>query len=107
MTYVRMTTLQADPSKVEAGIRFAREQALAILRQQPGFEGLQFLVDRASGKMVAVVQWESEATARAADRPLTESRGQVAELVGAATPTVELFELVLHEGATHTTPAPV
>src|SRR5215211_4336040 len=73
MTYVRMTTLQCDPSKLEEGIRFAREQSPAILRAQPGFEGMRLLVDRASGKMVAVVQWESEATAQASDRPVSES----------------------------------
>jgi hypothetical protein len=97
MTYVRLTTFQADPSKVEAGIRVIREQSLAIVRQQPGFEGVRLLVDRASGKMVAAVLWANEAAARASDSALSPSRGQVAQVVGAPTPTVETFEMVINE----------
>ena len=69
MTYVRMTTFQADPSKLEEGIRFGREQALATLRQQPGFEGTRVLVDRTSGKTISVTLWASEAAARGREHP--------------------------------------
>ena len=99
MTYVRMTTLQADPSKLEEGIRFAREQALATLRQQPGFEGTRLLVDRASGKTISVTLWASEAAARAAESTLSQTRTEAAQLTGATTPTTEIFEMVLNESA--------
>ena len=99
MTYVRMTTLQADPSKLEEGIRFGREQALATLRQQPGFEGTRLLVDRTSGKMISVTLWASEEAARAAESTLNQARTQAAQLVGAATPTTEIFEMVVNENA--------
>ncbi len=46
MTYVRMTTLQADPSKLEDGIRFFHEESMVTVRQQRGFEGARLLVDR-------------------------------------------------------------
>ena len=99
MTYVRMTTFQADPSKVEAGIRFAREQGLAPIRQQPGFQGARMLVDRQSGKSIGVTLWESEAAAQAAERTLNQSRSQSAQSLGAASPTTELFEMVINENA--------
>ncbi len=99
MTYARMTTLQADPSKLEEGIRFGREQALATLRQQPGFEGTRLLVDRTSGKTISVTLWASEAAARAAESTLSQTRTQATQLVGAATPTTEIFEMVLNENA--------
>ena len=99
MTYVRMTTLQADPSKLEEGIRFGREQGLATMRQQPGFEGARLLVDRTSGKTISVTLWASEEAARAAESTLSQTRTQAAQLVGATTPTTEIFEMVLNENA--------
>ncbi len=99
MTYVRMTTYQTDPRKLEDGIRFAREQALAANRQQPGFQGARLLVDRRSGKTVAVTLWENEAAARAAESTLSQTRAQAAQLVGATHPITEIFEMVLNENA--------
>ena len=99
MTYVRMTTLQADPSKVEEGIRFAHEQVLATMREQPGFEGMQLLIDRTSGKVISLNQWESEAAAQAADSALSQPRAQAAQMTGATAPTTELFELAVNESA--------
>ena len=99
MTYVRMTTLQADPSKLEEGIRFAREQALTTLRQQPGFEGLRVLADRTSGKTISVTLWASEEAARVIGSTLSQTGTQAAQLVGAATPTSEIFEMVVNENA--------
>jgi hypothetical protein len=100
MTYIRLTTLQADPSKVEDGIRWHREQGLAIVRQQPGFEGLRLLVDRTSGKMIGVTLWADGAAPPAADSPIAHARGQIAQVVGAPAPTVETFEMVINESVT-------
>ena len=99
MTYVRISTLQADPSKVEEVTRYHREQALATLRQQPGFEESQLLVDRTSGKIISVTLWASEAAARAGDKTLSQSRAEAAALSGAPTPTSEVFEMVVNENA--------
>lgn len=84
MTYARLATYQADPSKLEDSIRFAREQGIAIFRQQPGFQGVLLLVDRQSGKTIGVTLWESEAAqAAAAAGAVSQSRDQFAErLVG-------------------------
>ena len=97
MTFVRLSTLQANPGKVEEVIRFNREQVLATLRQQPGFEEFRLLVDRTSGKMISVTLWESEAAVRAGESTLSQSRTQAAQLFGAPTPTSEVFEMVIDE----------
>jgi heme-degrading monooxygenase HmoA len=99
MTYARLTTLQADPSKVEEVNRFYREQALATLRQQPGFEESRLLVDRTSGTIISVTLWASEAAARAADSTLSQTRTEAAQLSGAPTPTTEVFEMIANEKA--------
>lgn|SRR5687767_10327030 len=99
MTYTRLTTLQADPSKLEDGIRFFREQAITTARQQRGFQGARLLVDRQSGKAVAVTLWESEEAARAAEGAMNQSRTQGAQMLGATNPTTELLEMVVNENA--------
>jgi hypothetical protein len=99
MTYVRLVTTQGDPSKVEEAVRFFREQALVTMRQQPGFQEAQLLVDRRSGKLISVSRYENEATARAADSSLSQTRTQGAQLIGASSQTAEVFELVVNETA--------
>jgi heme-degrading monooxygenase HmoA len=99
MTFTRMTTLQADPSKLEEGIRFFREQSVATARQQRGFQGARLLVNRQSGKVMAVTLWESEEAARAAESAMNQSRTQGAQLVGATNPTTEVMEMVVNESA--------
>jgi heme-degrading monooxygenase HmoA len=99
MTYVRMTTLQPDPSKVEELLRFNREHAAAAIRQQPGYEGQRLLVDRSSGTLISVTLWASEAAARAGDTTLSQPRTQAVQLSGAPTPTTDIFEMVSSENA--------
>lgn len=99
MTYTRLTTLQADPSKLEDGIRFFREQAITTARQQRGFQGARLLVDRQSGKAIAVTLWESEEAARAAESAMNQSRTQGAQMLGATNPTTELLEMIVNENA--------
>jgi hypothetical protein len=46
MTYARLTTLQADPTKLDEGARYFREWVTTTGRQQQGFQGARLLVDR-------------------------------------------------------------
>jgi hypothetical protein len=63
MTYARLSTFQADPGKLEDGIRFFREQAIPDARKLQDFQGARLLVDRQSGKVQTVTIWESESAA--------------------------------------------
>jgi heme-degrading monooxygenase HmoA len=99
MTYARLTTLQADPGKIDDGIRFFREFAVTDARKLQGFQGARLLVDRQSGKVQAVTLWESESAAQASAEAVSQSRGQLISSLGATNPTVELFELAVNESA--------
>lgn len=99
MTYVRMTTYEGDPSKLEETIRFVREQGMTPVRQLTGYQGTRFMVDRQSGKVVGVTLWENEEAARAMGDNLTPARTQFQQLLGAAGQTNEIFELVINENA--------
>jgi heme-degrading monooxygenase HmoA len=99
MTFARLTTLQADPGKLDEGIRFFREFAVSDARKLQGFQGARLLVDRQSGKVQTVTLWESESAAQASADAVTESRAQLLSTLGAANSTVELFELAVNESA--------
>ncbi len=93
--HARVTTLQADPNKLEDGIRLFRDQVVPVARQQRGFEGARLLVNRSSGKVQAVTLWESAETAQAADAAMNQQRSQGAQTLGAAAPTTEVFEMAV------------
>ncbi|MHB8575620.1 MAG: hypothetical protein ACYDCQ_09840 [Dehalococcoidia bacterium] len=93
--HARVTTLQADSTKLEDGIRFFRDQSVPVARQQRGFKGARLLVDRRSGKVQAVTLWESAAAAQAAEAAMNQQRSQGAQTLGAATPTTDVFEVAV------------
>ncbi len=99
MTYARMTTLQLDPSKVEDGIRYFRDQTLATARQQRGFQGARLLVDRRAGKAYAVTLWESEAAVQAAAEAMDQNRARGVQTLGPTRVTTEVLEVVVNESA--------
>jgi hypothetical protein len=88
---------QGDPSKLDEGIRFVRDQGLPPIRQQPGYQGARMLVDRQSGKTIGFTLWENEAAARAVESTLIRARAQTAQLVGSALNPSEIFEMVIDE----------
>ena len=99
MTYARLTTVQADPSKLDEGARYFREQSIPLAREQQGFQGGRLLVDRRSGKVQIVTLWESESAAQASADAVAQSRAQLVSALGATNPTVELLEMVVNESA--------
>ncbi len=95
--HARQTTLQADPSKIEDGLRFFRERALPTLRQA-GARGVRFLADRQSGRVLVVSLWESAEAAQAAEATIQPVRAEGAQVLGATgAPTTEVLEVLLLE----------
>lgn len=58
--FARVTTLEASPEHLDEMNREGAEHILPALRMQEGFSGGLTLVDRPSGKVIAVTFWESE-----------------------------------------------
>ena len=63
--FARMTTLQAKPENVEEVVEAFRQDVLPAARGRAGYQGGHFLIDRASGKIIAVSLWADEAAMRA------------------------------------------
>jgi heme-degrading monooxygenase HmoA len=97
MMYARSTTLTAQPSAIDEGITYLREQTMPALLAIEGCVGLSLLVDRESGRCIATSSWESEQAMRASEATVGPIRGDASERFGGSVERVEEWEIaVLH-----------
>ena len=80
--YARSTTIQAQPSSIDAGIAHMRDSVMPALEGIDGCVGLSLLVDRTSGRCIATSSWESEEAMRASEESIRPIRDRAAELFG-------------------------
>lgn len=66
--FARMTTIKGEPDNIDTGIQQFRERT-AHSHELEGFKGFYLLVERKSGKMVAITLWETEAAMQASSAP--------------------------------------
>lgn len=93
--YVRATTINADPARIDEGIDFVREHVVPAVESLPQSLGLTMMVDRISGATTVTTAWETEAARSGADALLTSLRGKAMRIMGTGTPVTELFELAV------------
>ena len=82
----------ADPEKRERAIQTIRETVIPMLRKYDGFAGYIALYDKENRRAKAVLLWESEETAEAAELELAERRRQVAGGIGLTVESADLYE---------------
>ncbi|OBI56365.1 antibiotic biosynthesis monooxygenase [Mycobacterium sp. E796] len=90
--YARSTTIQAQPSSIDAGIAHVRDEVMPGLQAMAGCIGVSLLVDRESGRCIATSAWESEDAMRASGDQVTPIRDRAAEMFG-GTANVEQWEI--------------
>ena len=94
--YARSTTIQAQPSSIDAGIAHVRDVVMPALESVDGCLGMSLLVDRGSGRCIVTSSWENEQAMRASAREVRPVRDQAAQTFGGS-PTVDEWEIaVLH-----------
>lgn len=94
--YARSSTIEAQPSSIDAGIAHLRDVVMPALREIDGCVGLSLLVDRQSGRCIATSSWETEQAMRASAEQIRPVRDRAAEAFGGS-PTVDEWEIaVLH-----------
>lgn len=98
IVYARSTTIQAQPSSIEAGVAHIREEVMPALHEVDGCAGLSLLVDRQSGRCIITTSWETEDAMRASEERVRSIRDRAAdEFGGIGNPMVEEWEIaVLH-----------
>jgi hypothetical protein len=91
--YARLISFSgADPEKRERAIQTIRETVIPMLRQYDGFSGYIGLYDKQNRRAKAILLWQSEETAEAAEQELVERRRQLASGVGLTVESADLYE---------------
>ena len=96
--YARSTTIQAQPSSIDAGVAHIRDVVMPRLQEVDGCVGLSLLADRQTGRCIVTSAWETEDAMRDSAEPTRSVRDQAAREFGTiGSPTVEEWEIaVLH-----------
>jgi heme-degrading monooxygenase HmoA len=96
LVYARSTTIEAQPSSIDAGIAHVRDVVMPALEKVDGCLGMSLLVDRASGRCIATSSWETQEAMHAGAERIRPVRDQAAQAFGGS-PTVDEWEIaVLH-----------
>jgi hypothetical protein len=91
--YARSTTVIGDPSRIDDGIAFVRDELWPAIRDMDGCRGISLLVDRLSGRCIATTSWETEDALAASRRPVLPLRDRGVATFGAKPPVVEEWEI--------------
>src|SRR4029077_1052236 len=94
--YARSTTIQGQPSAIDAGIAHTRDSAMPALEGIDGCVGLSLLVDRTSGRCIVTTAWESEDAMRASEESIRRIRDRAAELLGGSRQVEEWEVAAMH-----------
>jgi len=94
--YARVTISKIKPGKFDEAIAIYRDSVVPAAKQQKGCKGLFDLGDRATGKGMSIVLWDTEA-----DMKASEASGFYQQQVGkfkdlfAEPPVLEHYEVVV------------
>jgi hypothetical protein len=94
--HARVTALSGTPGEVDAGISNFRDNVVPYTKEAG--RGAILLVDRQSGKALAITLWENEEAMLASEERANTLRADAAQELGATQqPTVERYEVAVFE----------
>ena len=94
--YARSTTIQGQPSSIDAGIGHTRDSVMPALEGIDGCVGLSLLVDRQSGRCIVTSSWESEEAMHASEDAVRPIRDRAVELLGGSRQVEEWEIAAMH-----------
>jgi len=95
--HARVTMIAGSADQAEQGIANFRDNVVPAIKEMGGHGGV-LLIDRESGKAMAITLWEDEASMRASEESANELRRTASEEMGAAQqPSVERYEVAVFE----------
>jgi quinol monooxygenase YgiN len=95
--YARSTTMQAQPSSIDAGIAQVRDEIMPTVTAMDGCVGMSLLVNRESGHCIVTTAWETEEAMDASAERASQLRDQAAGTFEGTIDKVEGWEIaVLH-----------
>ena len=93
--FAQLTHLQGSPDKIAGTIKCYYADTITAAGEQPGFSGGYLLADRASGRLVVVSTWASEADLRSAESGLAPAIARLMQAAGVEDqPAAERFDVI-------------
>ena len=68
--FARCTTMQFKLAFIDQAVEILKNSIVPAAQSQKGFKGLNFYLDRKTGKAVSIAIWESEEDAKANEKNL-------------------------------------
>jgi heme-degrading monooxygenase HmoA len=94
--FSRVNTIEGKPERVDEVARYFRDQVIPAFKKMQGFKNAYFLVDRKTGRVVAITMWETEKDMQSSTAGVSPFRSQAVKIAGAAqTPKVEIYEVAV------------
>ena len=92
--WARVTTIEGPPDQADIAVKLVEESVIPTAKQWQGFSGGWWLLDRDSGRMMAVTLWDSQETLNASAEAATSLRTDTTEELGGQIASVESYEVV-------------
>ncbi|WP_308426140.1 hypothetical protein [Nocardia rhizosphaerihabitans] len=97
LVYARSSTIAAQPSSIDGGLAYLRNEVMPNLPELEGWVGLSLMVDRSTGRCIATTAWESEDALHASSRRVQPLREGLAQALHGPVEKVEEWEVaVMH-----------
>jgi heme-degrading monooxygenase HmoA len=95
--HARSTTVQAQPSSIDAGLAHIRDDVMPAVQAIDGCVGISVLMDRDSGRCIITTAWETDDAMRASAEKASQLRDSAAEKFDGNVEKIEEWEIgVLH-----------
>ncbi|WKD33559.1 hypothetical protein [Streptomyces sp. DSM 40907] len=91
--FARLSTYQGSPVPAEGDVSGNSEAIVRQVQDVPGFRGVYYLVDRATGVAKSLTLWDDERTMMDSEEQAARIREQTAQREGQRIVSVERFEV--------------
>jgi hypothetical protein len=90
--HARVTRITTAPAELTDGMLGFRAAVIGQAQASPGYRGAIDLIDRGTGRAIAITLWETEVDLKASERARKGPPGG-----GPSSPSVETYEVVLRD----------
>ncbi len=91
--FARLSTYQGSPVPAGGDVTANSEAIVRQVQDVPGFRGVYYLVDRATGEAKSLTLWEDERTMQDSEEQAARIREETAQREGQRVVSVERFEV--------------
>ncbi|MER6198982.1 hypothetical protein ABT234_16665 [Streptomyces sp. NPDC001586] len=91
--FARLSTYQGSPVPPGGDLTASSEAAVRQVKDAPGFRGVYYLVDRATGEAKSLTLWEDERAMDDSEEQAARIREETAQREGQRIVSVEHFEV--------------